>query len=45
MARVRMQRLTEGESRCFRCDHLGRGFYRTSRPNRSLPVSVLILNE
>jgi hypothetical protein len=41
MGHVRMQRLTEVESRCFRCNR----FERTSRPNRSLSSSVLILNE
>ena len=45
MARVRMQRLIEVESRCFCCDRFGMVFQRTSRPDRSLSVSVLILNE
>jgi hypothetical protein len=40
MGHMRTRGLTEAESRCFRCDRFERGFWRTSRPNRSLSEIV-----
>jgi hypothetical protein len=45
MGHGRMQRLTEVESQCFRCDRREGLREDKTRPNRSLSVSVLILNE